>query len=61
LRRLERVKQSGIGSSGLRSCWLYGCGSVVGGDVVMSVGLVVKAVRLQRGWNRRDRVAFQGF
>jgi len=35
------------------------CGSVVGGDVVMSVGLVVKKV--QQVVNRSSRVAFQGF
>jgi len=39
-------EQSGIGLSSLRSCWLYGCGSVVGGGVVMSVCCGVKWLRL---------------
>jgi len=29
------LTQSGIGLGSLRSCWLYGCGSVVGGDEVL--------------------------
>jgi len=40
---------------------LYGCGSVVGGDEVMSVGLVVKKVRCVKvGQKGSERVAFCG-